>query len=94
MKGAGSKTKKVEENAKIVEKVKVEYILIQCRRLFYLSFDNMLFSNYKFTSNQREAFLIDSFSLYPCCLKASKVKMEIKSRLHCININAYHCSQF
>ena len=39
MKGAGSKTKKVEENAKIVEKVKVEYILIQSRRLFYLSFD-------------------------------------------------------
>ena len=30
--------------------------------------DNKLFSNYKFTSNYREAFLIDSFSLFPLYL--------------------------
>ena len=55
---------------------------------------NKLFSNYKFISNQREAFLIGSFSWLLCfCVSMllNKIKSQIESRLHCINITAYHC---
>ena len=55
------------------------------------------FSNYKFTINQRKAFLIEKFS-WLLCFRVSKlfnslmyIKIEFESRLYCIDIIAYHC---
>ena len=66
---------------------------MQWRRLYYLSLtSNKLYSNYKFTSKQREADN-DSFSLFPCSMflciyvlfkTLIERKIESVSRLHCI----------
>jgi len=65
---------------------------------FYKGFIvNKLFSNYKFASNQKEAFLIDKFSWLLCfCVSMLFnslicIKIEFESRLHCIDIIAYPC---
>ena len=74
----------------------VQIISTHWRQLLEVLVVNTLFLKYNFTSNQSEAFLIDSFSrfLIFICLHAVDINQNLNRksyRLHCIDIIAYHC---